>query len=117
MSDLVRDTCGYCEEYRNHTTSLIPLASNKSLEEPVAFPVTLTQPYGDTAYSKFIPVVSVPGMIVVRRKSNIYNSQFLTKVTANSVFDAWPVIVITLVMTLLAGIVMWILVSYVLKRL
>lgn len=55
-------------------------------------------------------------MIVVRRKS-IYNSQFLSKVTANSVFDAWPVIVITLVMTLLAGIVMWILVSYVLKRL
>lgn len=55
-------------------------------------------------------------MIVLRRKS-IYNSQFLTKVTANSVFDAWPVIVITLVMTLLAGIVMWILVSYVLKGL
>ncbi|CAH3196688.1 unnamed protein product [Porites evermanni] len=51
-------------------------------------------------------------MIVVRRKS-IYNSQFLTKVTANSVFDAWPVIVITLVMTLLAGIVMWILVAVV----
>ena len=116
MSNLVRDTCGYCEEYRNHTTSLIPLASNKSLEEPVTFPVTLTQPYGDTAYSKFVPVVSVPGMIVVRRKS-IYNSQFLTKVTANSVFDAWPVIVITLVMTLLAGIVVWILVSYVLKGL
>lgn len=55
-------------------------------------------------------------MIVLRRKS-IYNSQFLTKVTANSVFDAWPVIAITLVMTLLAGIVMWILVSCALKGL
>lgn len=116
MSDLVRETCGYCKEYSNHTTTLIPLASNKSLEETVTFPVTLTQPYGDAAYGKFIPVVSVPGLIVVRRKS-IYNSQFLTKVTANSVFDAWPVIVITLVMTLLAGNVMWFLVSYVLTGL
>ena len=81
------------------------------MEKAVTFPVILTQAYGNTAYSKFIPVITVPGLVVVRSKAKD-NSGLLTKVTANSVFDAWPVFVFTLVSALLAGIIIWILVSY-----
>lgn len=70
----------------------------------------MTKPFGDTEDSKFVPIISVPGAVIVRRKDN-GNSGLLTKVTANSVFDTWPVFLITLLIALLAGIIIWILVS------
>lgn len=111
ISDLVKSTCGSCAEFSNNTTKLTPASNNRTQEDPVTFPVTLTRPYGNTDYSKFVPIISVPGMVVVTRKG-IDNSGLLTKVTANSVFDAWPVFVFALVTALLAGIIVWILVSY-----
>ncbi len=75
----------------------------------MSFPVIKTQAYGDTDYSKFIPVISVPGIVVIQKKST--DNGLLTKVMANSIFDSWPIIVFTLVTALLAGIIIWILVS------
>ena len=75
----------------------------------------MTKTFGNTAYSKFVPIISVPGVVIIKRRG-IDNSGLLTKVSSNSVFDAWPVFLFTLLTALLAGIVVWILVSYILSR-
>ncbi|KAL9951704.1 hypothetical protein ACROYT_G044426 [Oculina patagonica] len=103
ISDLVTTTCRTCEEHND--TKLVSYSSSKG--DHVSFPVIKTQAYGDTEYSKFIPVITVPGIVVIQKKRT--DSGLLTKVMANSIFDSWPIIVFTLVTALLAGIIIWIL--------
>ncbi|XP_078354170.1 uncharacterized protein LOC144638790 isoform X2 [Oculina patagonica] len=103
ISDLVTTTCGTCEEHND--TKLVSYSSSKG--DHVSFPVIKTQAYGDTEYSKFIPVITVPGIVVIQKKST--DSGLLTKVMANSIFEFWPIFVLTLVTALLAGIIIWIL--------
>ncbi|XP_078352789.1 uncharacterized protein LOC144637600 [Oculina patagonica] len=103
ISDLVTTTCGTCEEHND--TKLVSSSSSKG--DHVSFPVIKTQAYGDTEYSKFIPVITVPGIVVIQKKST--DSGLLTKVMANSIFEFWPIFVLTLVTALLAGIIIWIL--------
>ena len=100
------NTCGRCSKHSN--TKLI--SGNTTQEDQVSFPVTKTQAFGDTAYSKFIPVLSVPGFVVIEKKSGAA-SGLLTRVMANSILSFWPVFVIAFVTALLAGIIIWILVS------
>ena len=102
ISDLLIDTCGTCEEYK---TKLI--YSNKSHGNEVVFPVTKTS-YGQSAYSKFVPVIKVPGVVVITRKTDL--SMVLTQVASGSVLQSWPISVVTIVMAMLAGIVIWFLV-------
>ncbi|XP_067028196.1 uncharacterized protein [Acropora muricata] len=104
---LVTDICGHCKENTNgDTTELIPNESNQTTEPLISFPVTMARPFGDTAYSKFVPVIKVPGVIVLRRKgSNV--AKLLTERTVYSIVDAWPMFLITLLASLLAGIIVW----------
>lgn len=93
-----------------HTTELIPKESNKTTEPLISFPVTMTRPFGDTAYAKFVPIITVPGVVVLRRKGpNV--AKLLTERTADSIVDAWPMFLLTLLASLLAGIIVWFLVS------
>ena len=108
------DICGHCKGNTNgDTTELIPNESNQTNQttEPlISFPVTMARPFGDTAYAKFVPVIKVPGVVVLRRKgSNV--AKFLTERTVYSIVDAWPMFLITLLASLLAGIIVWFLVS------
>lgn len=104
MSDLLIESCGKCEEYNK--TKLV--YSNESQSEEFVFPVTKTS-YGHSAYSKFIPVIQVPGVVVVRRKGDL--SMILTEAASDSVLQSWPIPVVTILMAMLAGIIMWFLVS------
>ena len=106
IRDLVNSTCGRCDAYRhNYLTS-----SNITREGQISFPVTRTQAIGDTAYSKFVPVISVPGFVVVKRRNSPIPT--LTKLLTNSIFESWPVCVLALLTSLLAGIIIWILVRF-----
>ena len=105
ITDLLTTTCGACDEHNN--TNLVP--TDSVVEEKISFPVTKTQAFGDTEYSKFIPVINVPGIAVIGKKGT--DRSLLTKVVASSIFHSWPVFVLSLVTALLAGIVIWILVS------
>jgi len=105
INDLLNTTCGACDEHTNTTS----VPADSVVEEKISFPVTKTQAFGDTEYNKFIPVINVPGILVIGKKST--DRGFLTKVVANSIFHSWPVFVLALVTALLAGIIIWILVS------
>ena len=105
ISELVIDTCGYCEQFG--ATKLI--YSNDSNVEEMIFPVTKTS-YGQSAYSKFIPVIRVPGVVVVTRKNEL--GMILTEAASGSILQSWPISVITILMATLAGIIIWFLVSF-----
>lgn len=104
MSDLLIDTCGECEEYNK--TKLV--YSNESQSDEFVFPVTKTS-YAQSAYSKFIPVIQVPGVVVITRKGEL--SMILTEAASDSVLQSWPIPVVTILMAMLAGIIMWFLVG------
>lgn len=105
ISDLLLDTCGKCEDY---TTKII--YSNKSDDSNglINFPVSKTS-YGQSEYSKFVPVITVPGVLVITRKSDL--SKVLTQVASGSALSSWPIAVVTVVMATLAGIIIWFLVG------
>lgn len=109
ISRLLIDTCGECEEYNK--TKLV--YSNKSQSEEFLFPVTKIS-YGHSAYSKFIPVIQVPGVVVVTRKGDL--SMILTEVASGSVLQSWPISVVTILMAMLAGIIIWFLVCIMLAQ-
>ena len=104
ISQLVVDSCGYCEEFGQ--TNLI--YSNDSSLEELVFPVTKTS-YGQSAYSKFIPVIRVPGVVVITRKKEL--GMILTEAASGSILQSWPIFALTIMMALLAGIIIWFLVS------
>ena len=104
ITKLLIDTCGECQEYNK--TKLV--YSNKSNSDEFVFPVTRTS-YGHSAYSKFIPVIQVPGVVVMTRKGDL--SMVLTNVAGGSVLkQSWPISVITILLAMLAGIIIWLLV-------
>ena len=103
ISNLLIDTCGDCEEYNK--TKLV--YSNESQSDEFVFPVSKTS-YGFSAYSKFIPVIHVPGVVVLKRKGGL--SMILTEAASDSVLQSWPIPVVTILMAMLAGIIMWFLV-------
>ena len=104
ISDLVIQSCGYCEQHGE--TKLVH--NNDSNSQEIIFPVTKTS-YGRSAYSKFIPVIQVPGVIVITRQQEL--GKILTEAASSSILQVWPIIVITFTMAVLAGITMWFLVS------
>jgi len=104
ISKLLIDSCGECEEYNK--TKLV--YSNESQSDEFVFPVTKTS-YGLSAYSKFIPVIQVPGVVVVTRKGGL--SDILSEAASESVLQSWPIPVLTILMAMLAGIIMWFFVS------
>ncbi|KAJ7323753.1 hypothetical protein OS493_030877 [Desmophyllum pertusum] len=106
ISKLLIDICGECEEYNK--TKII--YSNKSRADEFVFPITKTS-YGRSAYSKFIPVIRVPGVVVVTRKGDL--SMVLTKVASGSILQSWPISVVTILLAMLAGIIIWFLVAVV----
>ncbi|XP_022783117.1 uncharacterized protein LOC111323926 isoform X4 [Stylophora pistillata] len=100
ISDLLLDTCGKCEDY---TTKLI--YSNKSDDgNGLDFPVSKTS-FGQSEYSRFVPVITVPGVLVITRKSDL--GLVLTQLASGSVLSSWPIAVVTVVTATLAGIVIW----------
>lgn len=48
-------------------------------------------------------------MALITRKKQL--GVILTKATAGSILDSWPIIVFTVVLAILAGIIVWFLVS------
>lgn len=78
-------------------------------ESNLRFPVGVTRPRGSD-FSKFVAVLKVPGALVLKRRDES-TQRFYEEVMTGSLLDTWPVISLTLLMILLAGVIVWFLVS------
>lgn len=105
ISNLVTDSCGSCTDYGETTVK----SSDRSKDSALEYPVSRAS-YGKTdGYSTFIPVIEIPGVVILTRKTETPGA--LSQVATNSILEAWPLFVLTIMTALLAGIIIWVLVS------
>lgn len=109
IEELVVDVCGTCHAFGR--TNLIKVSDSEG-DVNINYPVVIAS--GSFSRGKFVAVIEVPGLAVVQRKSIPGGME---KVIAVSVFSSWPVFAIAGVMTILAGLVIWVLVRITLKLL
>lgn len=107
MEELVLEACGECHTHENKKTRLI---SGLGDDCDLKFPIVQS---GDSAQeatgTKFVAVLDVPGLVVLRRKVETELGLY-EKVMANSVVNSWPICAIFGVMTLAAALQIWLLV-------
>ena len=119
LKEIVPVCCGNCSEgdgpsmisYANRRDNLIAIKDirNFDVNDTITFPISGYK--DDRLYQseyKFMPLVSSPGVafiVVDEPPGTSANAVF------NSVLSGWPVLLLTLLMALLSGIIMWALVS------
>jgi len=109
IADVVKKTCGTCKEHGQ--TELIPSNTSDIGDlSGVQFPVTLTSLPGESSFT-FVPVLNVPGLVVLKRRGNKAAQKFYEKVITGSVMDAWPVLAVSVLMFYNMGVIVWFLVS------
>ena len=106
IANTVTKSCGYCQE---HNETVLVFSNKTDEESNLQFPVTRTGARG-SEFSKFISVLEVPGVLVVKRQDN-GSSRFYEEIMTGSVFDIWPVFVVSLLTVYSAGVLAWFLVS------
>lgn len=57
----------------------------------------------------YMPLLYIPGLLIMSKNES--SVEKYARVVAGSIYDIWPVIVINMVLTLLAGTIIWLLVS------
>ncbi|KAK2552520.1 Cubilin [Acropora cervicornis] len=115
LEKIVARCCGNCTggdgeseiSYVNRRDNLVDIKKSENLNEldTITFPISGKK--GDREYqnnNKFMPLIGSPGVafiVVDDPPGTSANAVF------NSVLSGWPVLVLTLLMALLSGIVMW----------
>lgn len=111
ISDVIKESCGNCQEH-GETELVFEQSSEQGNTEPdLNFPVTAASVRG-SQYSKYLPVLEVPGMVVIERNEAGVQSEVYQKVVTSSILDNWPILVLAILTMVLAGIVIWILVCF-----
>ena len=106
IANTVTKSCGYCQE---HNETVLLFSNETDEESNLQFPVTRTNSRG-SEFSKFISVLEVPGVLAVKRQDND-SSRFYEEIMTGSVFDIWPIFVVSLLTVYSAGVLAWFLVS------
>jgi len=110
ISDVIKESCGKCQEH-GETELIFEQSLEQGDPEPdLNFPVTASSVRG-SQYSKYLPVLQVPGMLVIKRHEEV-ESEVYQRVVTSSIFDNWPIFVLATVTMMLAGIIIWILVCF-----
>lgn len=110
ISDVIKESCGKCQEH-GETKLVFEQSSEQGDTEPdLSFPITAASVRG-SQFSKYLPVLEVPGMLVIERHEEVQSAVY-QRVVTSSIFDNWPIFVLATLTMMLAGIVIWILVCF-----
>lgn len=105
ISNIINESCGHCAA---HGYTVLKVVQSSGDREPdLNFPVTASTVRG-SPFSKYLPVIKVPGMLVIKRIEEVPG--VYQKVVTSSIFDNWPIFAIAFLTMMLAGISIWILV-------
>ena len=107
LRKLILEACGTCDAFQQPEFRV-----NSAQSSEFTFPVTRIEgaPTIDAEGGKFLPIIDVPG-IVLLRKPVVVRHEGYVRVAQQSLWDSWPIFALSSVMAILAGIIMWILVS------
>ena len=120
---MVDEVCEFCPLY-GHTDVDIGLAATEYTESrdrrsvneyvlsenvDLIFPVARFQFQQTYLGYNYIPIVNVPGFALITLK--IKEQEFYARAAASSLYDCWPYFAVYTVMMVVAGIILWILVS------
>ncbi|XP_029188923.2 uncharacterized protein LOC114956073 isoform X1 [Acropora millepora] len=105
IADVVKKTCGTCREHGQ--TELIPSNTSDIGDlSGVQFPVALTSLPGESSFT-FVPVLNVPGLVVLKRRGDKAAQKFYERVITDSVMGAWPVLAASVLMFYNMGAIVW----------
>lgn len=107
IANIVKKTCGFCKK---HGETELVVSKNDTAESSLRFPVTVTSPRG-SPFSKFVAVLKVPGIVVLKRRGGSAAQRHNEKVMTGSLLDAWPVITVAVLLMYATGAMLWFLVS------
>lgn len=107
ISNVIKKTCGFC---KMHGATELVFSNNNTSESSLLFPVTVTIPR-DGQFSKFIAVLKVPGIVVLKRRGDKSVQRYYEQVMSGSLLDTWPIIAISVMLMYATGVLLWFLVS------
>ena len=102
IEGLVKDVCGVCHAFGK--TKLNKTTVSRG-DVNINYPVVVSSAHASSG--TFVAVINVPGLAVVQRKATPAGME---KEIASAVFTSWPIFAISGAMTLLAGLLIWVLV-------
>ena len=118
LRNMVESCCQSCQTHKTTTVEFLSKGSVKdSLEDvrngisksDLSFPVygSLDQDVHGALYG-YVPIISSPGeAYVINREPDETSTDILVAV----IFSCWPMVILSLVFSILAGFVIWLLVS------
>jgi len=129
LRDVIESICGLCYAYRQTIIDFYQSNSNATfssalknclnefqkgvMSSDISFPIGAKKEkvrLEDDGF-KFIPVVELSaGVVYINRK---LSADVFAKMVGSSVYQCWPILLLIMVMSLLAGIILCILVSYI----
>ena len=115
LARMVRNSCGTCRGYKTWDISYT-INATKSITEPdirnkVDFRFPVRMAVGKTKYRgihTYVPLITVPGVALMTRKKT---PSAYARDLGRSLFECWPIFAVSFAMAILAGIVIWFVVS------
>ena len=119
LSEIIDTCCGNCTEghgpsFVEYNTgmkeSLMEVKNDTEKEDTLSFPIVGKK--DDRTFQstlKFMPLISSPGVAFIVVDDEPGTS---ARAVFNSVLSGWPILLLTLLMALLSGMVMWALVRH-----
>ena len=105
----IKKSCGFCKEYGE---TVLNFSKNNEGESSLTFPVSVTTPRG-SKFSKFVAILEVPGVVVIRRRNQAKSSQgYYEEIITGSFLDKWSFFTVCLLAMYAAGVILWFLVSW-----
>ena len=111
IAKVIKKACGVCKE---HGGTELNISNSNDKEPSLRFPISLTTPRGSKS-SKFVAVLEVPGVLVIKRRGDKSIQRYYEKVMTDSLLDTFLVIILSLLMVYAAGVIIWFLVSSLFK--
>ncbi|XP_032219778.2 uncharacterized protein LOC5519070 isoform X1 [Nematostella vectensis] len=112
LSNMLVLICETCKEFNTTTLMYTPMPSrSKRNTNPAAtemadfaFPLRESRAVKSEKDSPYIPLLEVPGFAYLTTKKS---QQVYARQVASSVFQCWPIMVLSLAMTLVVGCIIW----------
>lgn len=116
LGTMIDNSCGFCYEH-NQSKIIYQLKTNRKRRKlqfdenddaDFVFPIRKQDKSSRDDSQVYIPLLEVPGFAFL---TSVKTKQEYATQVATSVFDCWPVLAISLAMTLLSGVILWVVVS------